>query len=128
MLIATTTGMPSSVSCDVQNRIGALGNQIVTRNDFFQRIRGKGVDAGKVHDDDVVMLLELAFLLFDRDARPVADELVRTGQRVEQRGFTAVRVARKGNFDLFFHLPAPFDQILYAISIISVSAFRRLSS
>ena len=74
------------------------------------------------------MLLQLAFLLFDRDAGPVADKLVRAGQRIEQRGFTAVRVARKGNFDLFFHLSAPFDQILYAISIISVSAFRRLSS
>ena len=113
---------------DVQNRVGALGDQVVTGDDLFERVGGQRINTGKVHDHDVVVLLQLAFLLFDRDARPVADELVRTGQRVEQRGFTAVRVARKGNFDLFFHLPAPFDQILYAISIISVSAFRRLSS
>ena len=113
---------------DVQNRVWALGDQIVTGDDLFERVGGQRINTGKVHDHDVVMLFQLAFLLFDRDARPVADELVRTGQRVEQRGFTAVRVARKGNFDLFFHLPAPFDQILYAISIISVSAFRRLSS
>ena len=53
------------------------------------------------------MLLELTFLLFDRDARPVADELVRTRQRVEQRCFTAVRVARKGNFNLLFHVTSP---------------------
>ena len=87
---------------DVQNRIGALGNQIVTCNDFFQRIRGKGVDAGKVHDDDVVMLL-----LLNRNAGPVADILVGAGQRIEQRCFAAVRVARKGNFDLLFHVTSP---------------------
>ena len=113
---------------DVQNRIGTLRDQVVPGDDLFECVGGQRINTGKVHDDDVVMLLQLAFLLFDRDAGPVADELVRAGQRIEQRGFTAVRVARKGNFDLFFHLSAPFDQMLYAISIISVSAFRRLSS
>ena len=113
---------------NVQNRIGPLRDQVVPGDDLFECVGGQRINTGKVHDDDVVMLLQLAFLLFDRDAGPVADELVRAGQRIEQRGFTAVRVARKGNFDLFFHLSAPFDQILYAISIISVSAFRRLSS
>ena len=87
---------------DVQNRVRALADQIVTGNDFLQRVRGKGIDARKVGDDDVVMLFELAFLLLHRDARPVADELVGAGQRIEQRCFAAVRVARKGNFDLLY--------------------------
>ena len=52
----------------------------------------------------VVMLLELAFLLLHSDAGPVADELVGARQRVEQCRFTAVGVARKGNFDLLFHI------------------------
>ena len=49
------------------------------------------------------MLLELAFLLLNGDAGPVTNKLVGTGQRIEQRCFTAVRITRKGNFDLFFH-------------------------
>ena len=50
------------------------------------------------------MLLELAFLLLHGDAGPVADELVGARQRVEQCRFAAVGVARKGNFDLLFHI------------------------
>ena len=50
------------------------------------------------------MLLELAFLLLHGDAGPVADELVGARQRVEQCRLTAVGVARKGNFDLLFHI------------------------
>ena len=76
-------------------------DQIVTGDDFLQRVRRQGIDAGQVGDDDVVMLLQLAFLLLHGDARPVADELVGTGQGIEQRGFAAVRVARKGNSDMF---------------------------
>ena len=74
------------------------------------------------------MLLQLAFLLLHGDAGPVADELVGAGQCIEQGGLTAVRVARQGNFDLLFHmiLVSPFRD--YSTSIISVSAFRRLSS
>ena len=37
-------------------------------------------------------------------AGPVADELVGARQRVEQCRLTAVGVARKGNFDLLFHI------------------------
>ena len=41
--------------------------------------------------------LQPSFLFLHRDARPVSDELVGTGQRVEQRRFAAVRIARKGD-------------------------------
>ena len=89
---------------DVQDRVGTLGDEVVTGDDFLQRVGGQGVNTGKVHDDHVIVLLELTFLLFHGDAGPVTDELVRTGQRVEQRRLTAVGVAREGNFDLLFHL------------------------
>ena len=88
---------------DVQDGIRALRDQIVTGDDFLQRVRRKGIDTGKVHDDDVLMLLKPAFLLLDGDAGPVANELVRARQGVEQRCFAAVRIAREGNFDLLFH-------------------------
>ena len=51
---------------DVEYRIGTLAYQVVTGDDFLKRVRGQGVDTGKVHDDDVVVLLELAFLLSRR--------------------------------------------------------------
>ena len=97
---------------DVQDGVRALRDQVVPGDDLFHRVRGQRVDTGKVHDDDVVVLLQLAFLLFHGDARPVADELVGAGQRVEQRGFAAVRVARKGNFDLFLHILTPSVKLL----------------
>ena len=87
---------------DVQDRIGTLADQIVTGDDLLQRVRRQGVDTGKVGDRHTVVLLELAFLLFHGDAGPVANELVRTGQRVEQRRLAAVRVARKGNSNVHF--------------------------
>ena len=88
---------------DVEYRIGTLGYQVVTGDDFFKRVRGQRVYTGKVHDDDVIVLLEAAFLLFNGDSGPVADELVGAGQRIEQRCFTAVGVACEGNFDLLIH-------------------------
>ena len=89
---------------DVQDRVGTLGDEVVTGDDFLQRVGGQGVNTGKVHDDHVIVLLELTFLLFHGDAGPVADELVRAGQGVKQRRLTAVGVAREGNFDLLFHV------------------------
>ena len=82
---------------EVQNSVRTLTDQVVSRDDFLQRIGRKGINAGKVRDDNAAVLFQLAFLLLDRYARPVAYELVGAGERVEQRGFTAVRVARKGD-------------------------------
>ena len=81
---------------NVQYRVRPFGYQIVTRNNFLKGVRGKGVNTGQVHYDNVVVLLQPAFLLFNRYARPVTHELVGAGERVEQRRFAAVRVARKG--------------------------------
>ena len=88
---------------DVQNGVGPFSHQIVTGHHLFQSVGGQGIDAGKVHDDYIVMLFQLAFLFLHGDAGPVAHELVGTGQGVEQGRLTAVRVACQGNFDLLFH-------------------------
>ena len=82
---------------DVQNGVGARADQIISRHDLLERVGGQRINARQVGDDHAVMALEPAFLFFDRDARPVADKLVGAGQRVEQRGLAAVRVARKGD-------------------------------
>ena len=82
---------------DVQNRVRTFVDQVIPGDDFLQRVGGKRIDTGKVRDDHVVVILQFAFLLFHGDARPVAYELVRAGQRVEQGRFAAVRVAREGN-------------------------------
>ena len=108
--------------------------RIVTGDDLLKGVRGKRVDARKVSDRDAVVLLELAFFFLNGDAGPVADELVRAGQRVEQCGLTAVRVARKGNFDVLFfsiYLHAfPVGKITVRIIPLRsfVSALRRESS
>ena len=60
---------------DVQDRVRALGDQIVTGDDLLQRVGGERVDARQVGDGHAVVSLELAFLLLDGDAGPVADEL-----------------------------------------------------
>ena len=78
---------------DVEDGVRALVDQIVAGDDLFERVRAERVDAGKVHDDNVVMLFQAAFLFLDRDARPVAHKLIGAGQRIEQRCLAAVRVA-----------------------------------
>ena len=88
---------------DVQDNVGAFFDQVIPRDDFLQRVRGKRIDARKVCDDHVLVILDAAFLLFDRDTGPVPDELVGAGQSVKQRCFTAVRVASQGNADLVSH-------------------------
>ena len=93
---------------DVQNGVGPFSHQIVTGHYLFQGVGGQGIDAGKVHDDYIVMLFQLAFLFLHGDAGPVAHELVGTGQGVEQGRLTAVGVARQGNLDLLFHIIAPY--------------------
>ncbi len=107
---------------DIQDDIRAFLNQIITRNHLFQCIGGKGVDARKVGHDNVLVILQAAFLLLNRNTRPVADELIRAGQRIEQGRLPAVWIAREGNADLFFHLVSPL------LLSDSASALRRLSS
>ena len=84
---------------DVEDRVRLFTDQVISCDHFLQSIGGKGINAGKVGNDHVIMLLQLAFLLFDRNTRPVSYKLVGSGQTVEQSGLTAVWVARKGDSD-----------------------------
>ena len=63
---------------DVQDGIGLLLDQISTGDDLFQSVRRQGVDTGQVLDDDILLALQLAFLLLDGNAGPVADVLIRS--------------------------------------------------
>ena len=111
---------------DVQDGIGLLLDQISTGNHFFQRVRRQRVDAGQVLNDNILIALQLAFLLFHRTAGPVADILVGAGQIVEQGRFTAVRVTGKCNLNAHcVFLSSLWNQ---TTSIISASALRTLSS
>ena len=84
---------------DIQDGVGLLVDQVAAGDDLFQRVGRQRVDTGQVLDHDVVVALQLAFLLLNGNAGPVADILVRTGQAVEQGGFAAVRVACQSNFN-----------------------------
>ena len=78
---------------DVQNGIRTFAEQVISRYHFLQCVRRQRVDARKVRDDDITVLLQLALFFLNRYARPVADELIGTGQTVEQGCFTTVRIA-----------------------------------
>ena len=82
---------------EVQDGIRMFTQQVVSGNDLFQCIRREGVDAGKVRDGDIAVIFEFSFFFLDRDSGPVTNVLVGAGERVEQGGLTAVRVAGKGN-------------------------------
>ena len=79
----------------IHDGLRLLVYEVITRNDLLQRVRREGVDTRQVGDEDFLVALELAFLLFHGNARPVADILGRTGQIVKHRGLAAVRVAGK---------------------------------
>ena len=79
----------------VHDGLRLLVYEVITCNDLLQRVRREGVDTRQVGDQDFLVALELAFLLFHGNTRPVADILGRTGQIVKHRGLAAVRVAGK---------------------------------
>ena len=68
-------------------------NQIISADHLLQCIGGEGIDAGQVLNDRLSVGLELAFLLFDGDSRPVSDILAASGQVIEHGCFSAVGVS-----------------------------------
>ena len=85
---------------DVQDGIRPLLDQVVPGHHFLHGVRRQGINAGQVGDGHIGMLFQLTFLFLHRNAGPVAHELVGTGEGIEQGGFAAVWVARKGNSDI----------------------------
>ena len=83
----------------IEDRVRALLNQVVSCDNLLQRIGRKRIDAGKVCHNNIAVLFQLALFFLHGDTRPVAHELIRAREHVKQRGFTAVRIAREGDFD-----------------------------
>ena len=94
---------------DVQNRVRTFADKIISCNNFLQGVGGKGINTGKVGYRNTVMFFKFTFLFLNRYSRPVTYELVRAGQSVEQRCFTAVRVTRKGNSQIHLLIPLFHD-------------------
>ena len=89
----------------VENNVGMLADEIISRHDLLKGVGRKGIDSGKVGDDYAVVLFKLTFLFFDSNAGPVTNKLVGTGECVKQRRFSAVRIACKGNFKVHTFVP-----------------------
>ena len=84
---------------DVDDEVRFFVEYVVPRYDLFGSVRRKRINAGKVEYAHLFRPFFVhALFLVHRDARPVAD--VRRGacQRVEQRRFAAVGIARKREF------------------------------
>ncbi len=80
---------------EVHDGVRLLVYEVVACYDLLERVRRQRVNTRQVSDGDFLVGLELAFLLLDRNARPVTDVLRRTGQIVKHGRLAAVRVAGK---------------------------------
>ena len=91
---------------DIQDRVGALPDQVIPGDDLFERVGRERIDTRQVGDHNAVVPFQFPLFLLDRHPRPVSDELVGTRQSVEQRRFPAVGVPRKCNTHSCFSFPA----------------------
>ena len=80
---------------DVDDSVGFLVEQEVARDDLLVGVRRQRVHARQVGDGGLGVPADGAVLAIDRDAREVADVLVRARELVEQRGLAAVLVAHQ---------------------------------
>ena len=84
---------------DVQNGVWMLIDQIAPGHHFLRGVGRQGINARKVLNDHLRVPLPGALFLLHRHAGPVAHILVGAGENVEQCGFSAVGIARQGNFN-----------------------------
>ena len=80
---------------DVDDPLRMLLEHKAPRDELLARIRRHRVDARQVGDERVLVPADRAVLAVDRDAREVADVLVRAGELVEKRRLAAVLVTRE---------------------------------
>ena len=116
---------------NIQDPVWALAHQVIPGHHLFQRIRGKGINTGKVRDNNPFMLFQPALFLFYRNSRPIPHKLVGAGQRIEQCCLTAVWISCKCNSQIHLSfLTFPFIWAGYSpsTSTISASAFLMESS
>ena len=85
----------------IQDRVGMLLHQVCSGHYLLRRVGGKGVNSGEVLKDHMLEALQGALLLFNGHTGPVPHILIGAGQGIEQRGLSAVRISRQGDFN--FH-------------------------
>ena len=111
---------------DIDDAVGTLVEDEITRDDLFGRIGREGINAGQV--DDVYRFASLfigALPLIHGDARPVADVRRASRQGVEQSSLSRVRISRQSKFQ---HIPFAASFRIDSISTQAASALRRVSS
>ena len=84
----------------IDHRLGLAGKQVVARDPLVQRQGVEGIDARKIDQRGRLagrLQTELPLLALDGHAGPVAGGLTDAGQRIEQRGLAAIRVAGDGD-------------------------------
>ena len=110
---------------NLNDDIGLAAHEVVARALLLGAVRRQRVDAGEVRNGHALVAQELGFLFLNRDARPVANITVGTGNQVEQRGLAAVGVTRKSNMDLRIRhailLPIALGLLPYRPSWMSLS-------
>ena len=87
---------------DVDDAVRLFIDDEVAGDDLLGGVRREGIDAGQIDDGNgngQFFIYALPFI--DGDTRPVADVRRAARKGVEQRGFTAVRVARECEFQHF---------------------------
>ena len=82
---------------DIDHRLSLSGQEIVASDAFIlaRRVGGRnGIDTRQIDERNIVAIVAvMADLLLNRNARPVADFLLGTGNGVEKSRLAAVRVA-----------------------------------
>ena len=82
---------------NIQNHIGALTDEILSGDDLLKCIGGKRINSGKVGYGYLLVPLHLSLFFLHGNAGPVSYILIRACQGVEQRGFSRIGIARKGD-------------------------------
>ena len=81
---------------NVDNSLGMLLQDKIPGDNLLRCIGRKGVNAGQVHQGDVLVVEDLPLFFLHRYAGEVAHVLVAAGQGIKQGGLAAVLVACKG--------------------------------
>ena len=88
----------------------------IARDDFLHTVNGHRINPRQIDQRDFVLLnLKGTFFFLNRNARPVADMLLGTGQPVKQRRFSGIGIACEGDFKV--HQPTLLTSIVLASSL-----------
>ncbi len=78
---------------DIDDALWLFREDVGACDQFFAAVRGHRINAGKISDECIRITFDHAVLAVDRNARKVADMLIRSGQAVKQCRFSAILVS-----------------------------------